>query len=286
MKKFNSRKSSSNKSIQIKKGPISKIKFINLIFQKFFDNNDITFNNKFVEINLLSSFKQCDFGKIFFKTNFISKSNKKYIISNLKNKKLYLSLFVYIISYSIEENKSFFRFSNKTLLKNYSLILIKLYKQNIIDKNNLLIIIEYISLLSMYERADFLGNEFPKNRMIKNYRIFKYSLNIIKQINEAKITQEYLDFINKNIIKYKINLFLITEKTDLLELINLHYKEKCIIDFLANLYSFKYSKSFLDVFMNQIKEVYDIKNNNKSTLDILNLLKADLYLLKSPCLQR
>ena len=54
MKKFNSRKSSSNKSIQIKKGPISKIKFINLIFQKFFDNNDIAFNNKFVEINLLS----------------------------------------------------------------------------------------------------------------------------------------------------------------------------------------------------------------------------------------
>ena len=138
MKKFNSRKSSSNKSIQIKKGPISKIKFINLIFQKFFDNNDIAFNNKFVEINLLSSFKQFDFGKIFFKTNFISKSNKKYIISNLKNKKLYLSLFVYIISYSIEENKSFFRFSNKILLKNYSLILIKLYKQKIIDKNNFL----------------------------------------------------------------------------------------------------------------------------------------------------
>ena len=55
MKKFNSRKSSSSKSIQINKGPksISKIKFINLIFQKFFDNNDISFNNKFVEINLL-----------------------------------------------------------------------------------------------------------------------------------------------------------------------------------------------------------------------------------------
>ena len=283
MKKFNSRKSSSSKSIQINKGPksISKIKFINLIFQKFFDNNDISFDNKFVEINLLSSFKQCDFGKIFFKTNFISKSGKKYIIANLKNKKLYLSLFVYIILYSIEENKSFFKFRNKFLIKNYSSILIKLYAQKIIDKNNLLIIIEFISLLSIYERADFLNNEFPKNRMIKNYKIFKYSLYIIKQINEAKITKEYLDFINKNIIKYKVNLFLITEKTDILELINSHYNEKYIIDFLANLYAFKYSKLFLDVFMKQIKEVYDIKNNKKSTLDVLSLLKADLYLLKT-----
>ena len=32
--------------------------------------------------------------------------------------------------------------------------------------------------------------------------------------------------------------------------------------------------------MNQIKTVYDIKNKNKSTLEILDLLKADLNLLK------
>ena len=190
-----SRKSSLNKNIQNRKGAISKIKFINLIFQKFFDNNDISMNNKFIEFNYLSSINQSDFGKVYYRTNYISKSNSKYIISNLKNKKSYLSMFVYIILYSIEEKKSFFKISNKLLIKNYLSILIKLYKQKIIDKNNLLIIIELISLLSIYERVDFTSTEFPKNKMIKNYKIFKYSIDIIKRIKEVKIAKEYLDFI-------------------------------------------------------------------------------------------
>ena len=281
MKKYISRKSSLNKNIQNRKGAISKIKFINLIFQKFFDNNDISMNNKFIEFNYLSSINQSDFGKVYYRTNYISKSNSKYIISNLKNKKSYLSMFVYIILYSIEEKKSFFKISNKLLIKNYLSILIKLYKQKIIDKNNLLIIIELISLLSIYERVDFTSTEFPKNKMIKNYKIFKYSIDIIKRIKEVKIAKEYLDFIKENIIKYKVNLFLITEKVDILGLISVYPNEKPIMNFLANLYSFKYSQSFLDVFSNQIKDVYDINNNNENTLNVLDLLKADLYLLNA-----
>ena len=81
------RKSSSNKNITTKKGPISKSKFINLIFQNYFENNDPVINNKFIEYNFLSRFKIHDFGKIFHRTNFISKTNNKYIISRLKYNK-------------------------------------------------------------------------------------------------------------------------------------------------------------------------------------------------------
>ena len=275
------KRSSINKSITIKKESLSKPNFIKLIFQNYFDdNNEIANTNNIVEYNISSSFKYSDLGKIFYKTNFISKTNNKYIISNLKNKNKYLSMFVHIILFLIEENKYMQKLRNKYLLNNYTSILIKLYKEKIIDKKNLLIIIEFISLLSIFERKEFTLYEMPKIRIIKNYQIFKYSLDIIKKINEIEIAKEYLDFVNKNIIKYKVNLFLITEKTDVLELINLNPIKKDIIDFLANLYSFKYSKSFMDIFMKQIKDVYDIKNKSKSTIEVLRLLKNDLYLLK------
>ena len=281
MKGHARKRSSINKSITFKKESLSKSNFIKLIFQNYFDDNNENANtNNFVEYNISSSFKHSDFGKIFYKTNFISKTNNKYIISNLKNKKKYLSIFIHIIVFLIEENKYMQIFRNKYLLKNYTSILIKLYKEKIIDKNNLLIIIEFISLLSIFERKEFTSYEMPKNRIIKNYQIFKYSLDIIKKINEIEIAKDYLDFINKNIIKYKVNLFLITEKTDVLDLINLNPIKKDVIDFLANLYSFKYSKSFMDVFMKQIKDAYDIKNKSNSIIEILRLLKNDLYLLK------
>jgi len=281
MKKFSSRKSSTNKNIQIKRVSVSKIKFINLIFQNFLADNKISFDNKFFEFNIFSSFKQSDFCKIFFKINFITKPCNKYITSRMKNNKLYSSMFIYILLFSIEEKDFFFKFNSEIFKQNYLSILIKLHKQKIIDKDNLLLIVEFISLLSIYERNDFTSNEFPKNRIIKNYKIFKYSLDIIKKTNDIKITKEFLNYISKNILNYKVNRFLITEETDILEFISIYPDNNFIIDFLANLYSFRYSKSFLDVFMNQIKTVYNIKNKNKQTLDILDLLKTDLCLLRT-----
>ena len=196
MKKFSSRKSSTNKNIQIKRVSVSKIKFINLIFQNFLADNKISFDNKFFEFNIFSSFKQSDFGKIFFKINFITKPCNKYITSRMRNNKLYSSMFIYILLFSIEEKDFFYKFNSEIFKQNYLSILIKLYKQKIIDKDNLLLIVEFISLLSIYERNDFTSNEFPKNRIIKNYKIFKYSLDIIKKTNDIKITKEFLNYIS------------------------------------------------------------------------------------------
>ena len=278
MKVPNARKRSSIKNIPIKKESISKVNFIKLIFENNFDNINNINDNIFVEGDSLNSFKACNFCKILNKINFVSKKDKKFIISNMKNKNAYTSLFIHLILFISEENKFFDE--NKIILRKYSEILTKLYKEKLVDKNNLLIIIEFISLLSIYDRNDFTSNEMPKNRIIKKYNFLKYSLNIIIKINEAEIAENFLKFINNTILKQKANLFLITEKTDFLELININPIKRYIMDFLANIYSFRYSKSFLDVFTKQIKDIYDLKNNNNPTIEVLKYLQNDIYLLK------
>ena len=82
------------------------------------------------------------------------------------------------------------------------------------------------------------------NKIRKNYNIFKYSIDIVININESEITLEYLKFINNNIIKYKSNKYIIAEHMDLLRLINYSNNQTYIIDYIAKIYSFKYSKSF------------------------------------------
>ena len=261
----------------VKKEVISRNNFINLIFKNIInkENNNININiNNTIIYQSLSIYKPKIFSKIFFRTFFISKTEKKY--KNFKYNKHYLSMFINIIVFLIEEKNK-----NLYLIENCFAILIKLYKQKIIDNNNMLIIIKFIILLSIYDRADCIDNELSKNKIIKKYEILKYTLKIIKQIDDVELSKEYINFINNNIIKYKVNLFFITSKTDFLELINLKNNDRCILDFLANIYSFKYSKNFLDVFMKQIKDVYDINNKTKSTIDILKYLKTDLYILKT-----
>ena len=261
----------------VKKEVISRNNFINLIFKNIInkENNNININiNNTIIYQSLSIYKPKIFSKIFFRTFFISKTEKKY--KNFKYNKHYLSMFINIIVFLIEEKNK-----NLYLIENCFAILIKLYKQKIIDDNNMLIIIKFIILLSIYDRADCIDNELSKNKIIKKYEILKYTLKIIKQIDDVELSKEYINFINNYIIKYKVNLFFITSKTDFLELINLKNNDRCILDFLANIYSFKYSKNFLDVFMKQIKDVYDINNKTKSTIDILKYLKTDLYILKT-----
>jgi hypothetical protein len=73
MKTLNARKRSSIKISPTKKEPISKSKFIKILFENNFDNIDNTFDNIFVEYNSLNKFRSCNFSKIFYKINFISK---------------------------------------------------------------------------------------------------------------------------------------------------------------------------------------------------------------------
>ena len=83
----------------------------------------------------------------------------------MRNNKLYSSMFIYILLFSIEEKDFFFKFNSEIFKQNYLSILIKLYKQKIIDKDNLLLIVEFISLLSIYERNDFTSEKSNNKKL-------------------------------------------------------------------------------------------------------------------------
>ena len=77
------------------------------------------------------------------------------------------------------------------------------------------------------------------------------------------------------IIPSKVNLFLITEKTDFLKLININPIKRYIIDFLANIYSFKYE--LVNVFIVFVEENY--KCQKKLIFNPFLFLPIFLYFL-------
>ena len=273
-------KSDSIKNDLVNKEISSNLDIINIILQKISGKEHRSINNRFLTNSLLL-FKKNYFPKIYSRINFITKTNFKYKnnILNNTNNNILLSLLIQLLLFIEKGNKNF-KANNKLFLNKYMMLLNKMYKEKKIDKESILIIIEFIVLLSTYENMDIKDDKNHINKIRKNYNIFKYSIDIVININESEITLEYLKFINNNIIKYKSNKYIIAEHMDLLRLINYSNNQTYIIDYIAKIYSFKYSKSFLDVFMKQIKDSYDIKNKDKSSINIINLLKNDLYLLK------
>ena len=274
-------KTPKNPSENIK--PFSQVQFIDLIIQNNITNIRENVKNNFLQ-KKISLYKKNYFPKFFFKTNYLTKTQHKYK-SSLKFVKKYLNTFLYSILYLIEENHNL-KGQSDFLLEHYISMLNKLYKEKIIEDSTLLFILKFIIYLSIYERntissQNIIANKqpFPRYNIIRNYSIFRFSIEIIKKINEINITKEYINFLKEDILKYKPNLFTITKRVDMLELINLNDKNDFIIDFLAKLYSFKYSKNFLDVFIKKINDVYDIKNKDKKTIDILEYLNKDLILL-------
>ena len=260
---------------------ISQSRFIELIISNNFEYNKTKVKNKFLQ-KKISLYKKNYFPKLLYKTNYITKTSLKYK-SILSHNEKYLNTFLYSILFLLEENKKF-KDQMNILCMHYILILNKLYKDKIIDDSTILIIIKFIVYLSIYERNSLQLSAknkqiIQKSRLIKNYNVFKFSLEIIKRINEVNITKEFINFLNEDLISYKPNYFMITKRTDMLELINLNDRKDYILDFLAKLYSFRYSKAFLDVFIQKIIDVYDIKNNNNKTIEILKYLNRDLVLL-------
>jgi hypothetical protein len=173
------------------------------------------------------------------------------------------------------------------LLKKFIHILIKLYLNNIIDDSDIVLIIKFIIFSSIYERkeidnvkVDFLSN--LTNKRIKNYEIFKYSIEIVKEINKKEITEIFLEFLGNKVLQNKTNMFLISKKSDMLNLLYLdENKEKkipIILDSLSKIYSFKYNKFFLDIFFGKINDKY--KDNNHNPIDLLNDINKSLSLLK------
>ncbi len=187
----------------------------------------------------------------------------------------------------------------------------KLYEDKYIDDKFVLLVIKFIIFSSINDRKEINYTNSKlllnlSNKQIKNYSRLKFSIDVVKEINKSQITIGFCDFLQEKILKHKPNLYLISERTDMLEILYLkdnivttgeegstsgaigkNFEErggisnKRVIKFLSNLYSFKYKQSFLDVFIHQIRDNYSIKNKSKkNALEILPKLDLSVMLLR------
>ena len=275
--------------------PISQTQYINNILINNVDSYEKNFrrsnnNNSLLE-KYFSFYKQKNFKKYFFRLNYINniKSFYKADIINSKIKhKNQITTFIYFILYLFEVDNSKIYRQRDSLIKKFIHILNKLHSNNLIDDSDIVLIIKFIIFSSIYERKeidnlriDFLSD--LTNKRIKNYETFKYSIEIVREINKKEVTEIYFEFLEKKILQNKTNMFLISKKSDMLNLLYLDEKDNTnpkILESLSKIYSFKYNKFFLDIFFRKINDKYKDNNNTNNPIDLLNDINKSIFLLK------
>ena len=227
------------------------------------------------------------------KMNYICSSNSNY--KQLKNDK-FLNLFLYL-ALNILEYKPNTKGIKELLFKNYILLLNKLYLHQKLSLRDISILIKFITISSVYKRKDISKdniNQLKKvsEEKIKYYETIEFVIDIIKKLNISMITMEFCEFLNANFLSVKSNIFIITEKTKLLELLFLNDQNDFILDFLSKIYSFRTNKSILGLFINKIKDIYKERRDkniskenelemNNSFLNLLNNLSRSILFINS-----
>ena len=229
-----------------------------------------------------SSFNEKKFFKLLTKLLQITKTSSKYKQLTVNNKNIYLTFFINSILFLFEIDDLKLKNRKKLFFDFYLSLLKKFYFLNKISDTELLLIIKFIVYSSIYER---LNNQLTiedlislKNKPINIYSRFKFSIEIIININNFNITEEYLKFLEENILSNYQNFCGIFEKCDILHLIYLDDKNDKIMNFLSSNYSFKYNKDFIGIFISKINEIYN--KNDGNTLKVLQMLNKDINLLK------
>ena len=218
---------------------------------------------------------------IIRKTNYISSSK-----SNFKKlgKDSYLYLFLHL-AVNILEYKTNINEIKEHLFKNYLLLLKKIYLNKKISIRDISILIKFLTFSSVYQRKEInndnihLLKNLTRNK-IKSYETIKLTIDIIKIVNMPIVTIEYCEFLNAHFLMETHNLYLLTENIDLLELLFLSDQNDYILDFLSKIYSFRSNKSFLDLFIEKIKNIYkerrdkniNKENENEMNNSFMNLL--------------
>ena len=272
---------------------ISQTQYINNIIINNFDSYENqfkkSFNNKCLLEKYFELFNPKDFYKFYFKINYINriKSFYNHGCNKLKHKN-YITTYIYFFLKLFEIDDSKIYNKRKILIKKYIHIINKLYCNKLVNDSDILFIIKFIIFSSIYERKskDDIKKDLSmdlSNKRIKNYEIFKYSIDIVKEINKFEIANKFFDFSKTKILNSKANLFLISKNPDMLQLLYLYENKEeqkgKILDFLSGIYSFKYNKFFLDNFFEKINDKYK-DNNTENPIDLLGDLSKNLFLLK------
>jgi len=235
--------------------------------------------NTIISHNILENFNTpfFSFKKVFpkSKSNLYSFIRKmKFICSSKSNyKKLkkdsYLSLLLNL-GLNVLEFKNDNQEIRINLLKNYALLLNKLYINEKIKLRDISIIIKFLAYSSIYRRKEINKDNIHllkklTGSQIKYYENIKLIIEIIKKLNIAMITLEFCEFLNAQFLVNKTNILILTENTDLLELLYLNDQNVFVLDFLSKIYSFRSDKRFLELFIEKIKNIYKERRDKNIT---------------------
>ena len=264
---------------KIQNNYISETEYLNKIFINNIDK-DISFTS-FSFKKLVYSLKEENYKNILISMHYLC--NSKELFNNMKGQQ-YFSSILYIILFIIEADEAKLKNQRNLFLNDIVLLIEKLFLSKIFDEKSMMNLIKFISYSSIYDRREInLENlellNHLSNCRIRNYERFKLVLEIIKRINCPKLTYDFCLLLKDNFFGNKANFYILTAKIDLLELLFIEDEENKIMEFLCEIYSFKYNSHFIGLIMDQIKETYDIKNKNNNSIEILHKLNKSILFM-------
>ena len=195
--------------------------------------------------------------------------------------KEYLGAIFYILLFILEEESPKIKDMKDVFLSDIILLVKKLFLSKKLNNKDILLLIKFITFTSIHSRKEITQNNVDllmslSNSQIKNYSRIELAFNFIIKINNALITYDFCQFLKKNILTNKNNFHLIIEKTDLLNFLFLEDEENKILNFLTEIYSFKFNRNFLSLFLDKINIAYDIKNKNNNANELLQELNRSI----------
>ena len=262
---------------------ISESDYINIIIINNIDENTIF--SAFSLDKLINSMKEENFQTLLLSTHYLCNSNQQF---NKLTGTEYLSAIFHILLFILEVDEAKLKNQKKLFLYDIILLIEKLYLSKKLNDKDILLLLKFFSFTSIYSRKEITQQRLDllmnlSNEQIKNYKRFKFVFELVSKVDCPKITYDFCLFLQKCIFKNKNNYYLFIEKTDLLNFLFLKDEDDKIIKFLSEIYSFKFNRRFIGIFINKIKEAYDMKHKNINSINVLYKLNRTilfLFLLK------
>ena len=279
MKKKSSIKPQKSKEQKESEKNISESDYINIIIIHNIDENQIF--TAFSLKKLYSQIKPPNFKEICLSFHYLCNSPE--LLENIKGKE-YLGAIFYILLFILEEESSKMKNLKEVFLNDIILLVNKLYLSKKLSNKDILLLVKFISFTSIHSRKEITQNNVEllmslSNRQMKNYERFQLAMKLIEKINNASITYEFCKFLQTRFFNNKNNYYLFIQNTDLLQFLFLNDEENKILNFLTEIYSFKFNRHFLTLFLNKINIAYDIKNKNNNTIELLHELNKTVLFI-------
>ena len=265
--------------LKLQSNYISETEYLNKIFINNIDK-DVSFIS-FSLKKLVNSLKEENYKNILISMHYLC--NSKELFNDMKGDQYFGSI-LYIILFILEADEAKLKNQRNLFLNDIILLIEKLFLSKIFDEKDLMNLIKFISFTSIYDRREINQENLEllnhlSNCRIRNYERFKLVLELLKRINCPKFTYDFCAFLKDNFFGNKANFYILTSKIDLLEFLFIKDEDNKLMDFLSEIYSFKYNRHFIGLIMDQIKEIYDVKNKNNNSIEILHKLNKSILFI-------